>query len=495
MNSEALRKVYDDVATYSRYMQRPTPLRQYQTPPARAIADSIVNQRGLEFVAVFSRQSGKDEMLAQLCAWLLARYRLAGGSVIVALPAISTQGAVAVERLVDRLAASPLTRDAVRAGMTVTHGRARVRYISAAPLAQSRGQTASLLLVANEAQDIDTDIWDARFAPMAAAANATVLYMGTTWTSSGLLARQMRILSEQQRQDDTQRVYRVPWRQVAEELPAYGDYVMRRIGQLGADHPFVRTEFELEELGADGGLFPSHRQILMRGDFPALDRPRDDDPPGTAYALTIDVAGEEEDAIEGDEIRRKNPRKDSTAVSVWRVEPPDSRREQNHYQLVSRYMWTGTKHHALQDRILALVQQWQAQHVVIDATGVGAGLASFLTKSLGDRKVTHFTFTLASKSQLGWSFLGMIDAGRVKLFDARIHLNKSKTFTEQADLDRLFWKQADETQYVVLPGPQRFLRWAVEDQTLHDDLVVSAALVAAFEIDDVRLHQRRATGR
>ena len=84
----------------------------------------------------------------------------------------------------------------LRAGTSVAAGPGRVRYLSAAPGANSRGATADLLLVANEAQDIEPDVWDAVFAPMAASTNAATLFMGTVWSSNTLLARQLRLLGE-----------------------------------------------------------------------------------------------------------------------------------------------------------------------------------------------------------------------------------------------------------------------------------------------------------
>ena len=46
------------------------------------------------------------------------------------------------------------------------------------------------------------------------------------------------------------------------------------------------------------------------------------------------------------------------------------------------------------------------------------GLASFLSKTFAGR-VIPFTFTAASKSQLGWDFLSAVETGRFKLFRAR----------------------------------------------------------------------------
>jgi hypothetical protein len=480
---QALRLVHKDPVLFSRTMLANRALRGYQTPPARAIAESVIEGLGREFVVVFSRQSGKDEMLAQVCAFLLSRYRLTGGNVIVGLPALRPQGIIARDRLVERLQ-TPLTRDQVRLreGTIVEVGEASVRFLSAARGANSRGNTASLLLVANEAQDIDPDVWDAVFAPMAAASNATTLFLGTVWSGTTLLARQMRLLAELQRADGVQRVFRVPWHDVAVELPVYGEYVRRQIDLLGEQHPFIRTEYELEELDGAGGLFPAERRSLVQGHFPPQDRADDS---GAFYALAVDVAGEEEQGNEGERVRQAQPRKDSTAVAVVRITAGQAPA----FEVVAWYLWTGTRHTILHRRIEHLATiVWNVRHVVIDATGVGAGLATFLRESLGERVVTPFIFSSASKSQLAWDFLGMIDSGRFRVFDGQLCRDP-----EQARLAALFMRQMEACRYTVLPGPGRLLRWGVEDGMLHDDLLMAAALVGVLQRRDWR--PRSARGR
>lgn len=49
-------------------------LYQYQVESFMAIWKSIINQLGLTFVVIFSRQSGKDEMIANLVVYLLSRF-------------------------------------------------------------------------------------------------------------------------------------------------------------------------------------------------------------------------------------------------------------------------------------------------------------------------------------------------------------------------------------------------------------------------------------
>ena len=101
-------------------------LRGYQVEPARAIAESVLGGLGRQFAVVFSRQAGKDELLAQVIAFLLARYRRRGGGIVVAAPTFRPQAALSRDRLLDRLAGSALgpgTR--VREGYAVPTGGPR----------------------------------------------------------------------------------------------------------------------------------------------------------------------------------------------------------------------------------------------------------------------------------------------------------------------------------------------------------------------------------
>ena len=498
-----------DIGDFSRILLEGHRLRPYQLEPARAVVDSVELGLGRSFAVVFSRQAGKDEALAQTLAFLLLRWQWQGGSAVVAAPTFRPQAALMRDRLLTRLH-DPLLADfggraaGIRDGYAITLGRASVRFLSAAPEANARGQTADLLLVANEAQDILPDVWDAVFDPMAASTNATTLFLGTVWSRETLLARQMAFLQEEERRDDIRRVWTVPWREVAKTLPAYGDRVRARIAQFGPAHPFIRTEYELQELDGEGGLFPPGRIAAMQGNHPR----RFTAEPGKRYALLIDVAGEEE-GLTGPAGFRDDTRRDSTAVTVVEVDVETARRRDGQtastneeliasedsllhnphplavspsgrlavYRTVDRLAWTGTRHTALHAQLAHLAREvWRASVVVVDATGVGAGLASFLAATLGDRRggraipVVPFIFTAASKSALGWDFIGLIDSGRYREYAA-----------DGERLTRLFRSQLAATTYTTPPGPGKSLRWGVPPGRGHDDLVMSAALVATLD--------------
>ncbi len=493
-----LKQELADIGGFSRLVLERYPLREYQLEPARAIVESVTRGLGRQFVVVFSRQAGKDELLAQVLAYLLHRYREKGGCAVLAAPTFQPQAMISRDRLLDRLA-NPISGRWVHArdGYIVEVGRASVRFLSAQPGANARGQTADLLLVANEAQDIKPEVWDAVFDPMAASTNATTVFLGTVWSRDTLLARQMRHLEALERQDGIQRVWRVPWERVEQALPKYGERVRARMAQLGATHPFIRTEYCLEELEAEGGLFPPQRLAQMQGDHSRRHRAE----PGKRYALLIDVAGEEE-AGTGPLAFASEGRRDSTALTVVEIADQEgtgsspTRRMLPVYRVVDRMAWTGAKHTALYTQIVDLARTvWKASAVVVDATGIGAGLASFLAAELGERRagqptvrVIPFVFTAASKSALGWDFLALIDSGRFKEY-----ADDSAAGTPEGRLTALYWQQLRATTYETAPGPGKLLRWGVSDGRGHDDLVLSAALAAV--LDSVDWRPRRAVGR
>jgi len=113
--------------------------------------------------------------------------------------------------------------------------------------------------------------------------------------------------------------------------------------------------------------------------------------------------------------------------------------------------------------------------VVVDATGIGHGLAAMLRASLPPDTVTPFTFTAASKSDLGWRLLAAIAAGRYQDY-----------LDDGADDTRWFWRQVAACTFTVRPGVGRQMAWSVPDPETHDDLLMSAALVGALDDHDFR---------
>lgn len=469
----------EDIARFSAAVWPDKALRPYQVPPARAIVTAVERRDGATIAVVFSRQAGKDEALAQVLAFLLIRYQFEGGEIVVALPSLVPQGQISRQRLLDRLEeARPFVSAVDEAGMVVRVGKASVRYMSASPTAQARGATASLLLVANESQDIEPDIWDARFEPMGASVNSPTVYLGTVWTAMTLLARAMAIAKQ------AGLLFLADWVEVAKSIPAYGARVRARIAALGENHPFVRTEYRLLPLDGDGLLFTAARQAQMRGAHPRQHTPT----VGCTYAFLVDVAGEDEERTGSiHHAASETQRRDSTVLTIVEIgasaiAPAPGTTPLPIYRVIDRQTWIGANHTALAATIVDLARRvWRPARVVVDATGIGHGLSAMLRAALGEQAVLPFVFNATTKSDLGWKFIAAIETGRYQEYA-----------DDQAQDTRLFWQQVAACAFTVQSGPGKLMHWSVPSPTLHDDLLLSAALCAA--LDEIDLRPRIAVG-
>lgn len=461
-------------------------LRAYQQEVARAIIDSVVHGRGLTFVVMFPRQSGKNELQAQIEAYLLAHLREAGGEIVKISPTLRPQSQNAMRRLERVLGRNRCTADlwTKESGYIYRVGEARVLFFSGSPEANIVGATASTLLEVDEAQSVRIDKFDRDIAPMAASTNATRVFWGTAWTSRTLLARELRAAQDAERasQGQIRRAFVLAAPDIAKELPAYGEFVAGQVARLGRNHPMVKTQYFSEEIDGEGGMFPAARLALMQDASKTTAGYR----PGTTYAVLLDVAGEDEAAggnMAVEEGALENPLsnrdRDCTALTVVEVDRAtlaDPLLRAPTYRVVERRQWQGVKHARIYGEVRALAEAYRARWVVVDATGIGAGLASFLERALPGR-VIPFLFSQASKSRLGWGFLGIVDAGRWKEPVADDPLRAE------------YFQQLGFCQYSIRPGPTRVMRWGVPDgtrdpatgQVVHDDLVLSAALAAVLD--------------
>ncbi len=469
-----VKKFLSDIRWFSKLVVG-RPLREYQLAPAYAILDSVLNQRGMSFAVVFSRQAGKNELSAQLEGYLLNLYQRKGGFIVKAAPTYKPQLINSKMRL-EEVLDNDWNRGQVRGreGYMIFLGRAGCVFLSADPSSSVVGATANIMLECDEAQDVDEDKWEIDFTPMAASTNATRVFYGTVWTSKTMLAKLSRQLLKEEEADGRQRVFYVTWEDVAREVPQYGDYVRQEIARKGRHHPLIKTQYYLEEIDAEGRMFDDRRQALMQGDHLRLGRPEGRRP---VYAATLDVAGEDEE-MTGDELRSAKPRKDSTVATIFEVDLStlkDPLLAAPSYRVVDVFADTGTKHTLLYAKLRAYFEHWQTRYIVADASGVGAGLVSFLSsrQAFGGRVVPFQFSPPKRKSDLGWDFLTVVETGRFKMFR-----------DDGSEDWRQFWTQVDECRYEVSEGEEKRMKWGVVDATVHDDRIISAALVA--ELDKVK---------
>jgi len=474
-------------------------LRPYQLRAANAILNSVINRDGETFVIIFARQSGKDELLADLILFLLARLAERGCSIICAQPTFRPQTVNGMDRLKARASQRPFF---MQGNFRQSYGyiyrflSARVTYFSADPAANVVGATSDRLLIINEAQDVQKNIYDQRFAPMAAAGNATRVFSGTAWTRDTLLEREKQAALQLEKRDGLQRVFVITGEGVAKHNVYYAKFLKNEIKKLGRDHPLIRTQYFCENIEARSGMFTAAHRALMIGD---MQRDSSLHPSGdirdglVAYgsqiedqrskitnpiAFLLDVAGQEESSLSpilrlaGGVELESNCSRDAVTLRIIEIDLSTlSTLQAPTYRAIGLQQWTGLNHLTVFGKIKSLAEQWRPQHIVMDATGVGEGLWAMLDKAFPTR-VIPVKFTQSVKSELGYGFLAIINTGRFR------------DCVPSQDTDRQY--AACESE--ILTGPSKTMRWGVPDGRrdengllIHDDIPVTDSLTAILD--------------
>ncbi len=346
--------------------------------------------------------------------------------------------------------------------------QAKVTFLSGDKTSNVVGATASLLLIVNEAQDIQSADYYKKFVPMTASTNATRVLAGTVWSSSSLLAGEMRVARQMQEKDGRQRLFMADANDVRAFLPKYGEHVDAEIARNGRDHPLIKTQYFNEEIDAQSVVFSPLRLALIQGDQPPQDAPLE----GGMYAFTIDVGGQDEAVMSDPYAAPSNAGRDHTTLSI--IEVDNSTVEELHfpiYRVVKRLSWVGESQLTIFTHLRSLNSVWHARHFVMDATGVGEGLWAMLNGAFQD-KVVPVRYTAQVKSRIYYDFLAMINTGRFK----------DCAPSPQVEA------QYRNCQAEALIGPSQLIRWGVPDSKrgpdgnlIHDDHLMADALATFLD--------------
>jgi hypothetical protein len=446
-------------------------LRKYQVAAGNAIVNSVQQAKGMTFVIIFPRQSGKDELMAHLKAYLMTCCAWADVGIIEVNPTYKPQTINAIMRLDNRMTMNNITQPlwGKRSDFIRTVGLCRTSFLSGDGQANVVGATASLLLIVNEAQDILPGIYDKKFEPMRASTNATAVFCGTVWTSNTLLARETRNARLLEEKDGIQRVFLYTADDVGRINKSYARFVAGVISKHGRDHPLIKTQYFCEEIDAQAGMFNPARRALMTGDQPAHDRPL----VGVPCAFLLDVAGQDEARMSlDDDAPLQNQGRDSVSLTIVDLDLSTlATLQAPTYRVAHRLQWIGLNHLVVFGQIKALAEAWNPLHIVMDATGVGEGLWALLDKAFPGR-VIPVKFTGPEKSDIGYRFLGVINTGR---------------FRDLCPTDAVR-AQYDACQSEILIGPTKTMRWGVPEgargptgELIHDDYLLADALVAILD--------------
>ena len=481
-------------------------LRPYQLEVARAAMDSIQKGKGLTFSVEIARQGGKNELSAHLEVLLLTLYMARGGNIVKCSPTFKPQTIISIERLKQRLddfGFAGIYRPQM--GYIVQLGNAKAIFLSAEGSSSVVGHSADLLLEIDESQDVSHEKYTKEFRPMGSAANVTTVLYGTTWDDKTLLEEVKQANLELEKKDGVKRHFRYDWQEVGRYNPDYVQFVQTERQRLGEEHPLFKTQYALLPITHGGGFLSRQQIALMLGEHQRQSQSEGK----RTYVAGVDLAGEHEPKIKPEgafasypkchsvhpkchsvhpkchsvldtESRkgcvtvgsrfRGNDREvdlggrgcDSTVITIAEVDAANP--SQPVLKVVEQYQWTGTPHSQLYNQMTDILKNvWNCHRIVVDATGIGQPVASFLRKELGSR-VIPFVITSKSKSNLGFELLSLVNSGRLKLY---------KQDGSQEYQETLFELERARVRY----RPNQTMNFYVDPQEGHDDFLMSLALV------------------
>ncbi len=472
----AITQALSDIETFSRLILK-RPLRAYQLEPARSAISSAIRHDGEQYVWRFPRQSGKNETLAHVHAYLLFLFqRVKGASIVHTAPTFDPQCKNAMRRVIEITSGNPFFKGIKVSGNTIIFGQARLICLSGMERDKPNvGSTASLLLSKDECQDLSMEYIERAFDPMTANTNAPHIHTGTARHTGTYLAIKRTQLEHLQAQDGKKRVFIINWRDVARVNPAYGAAVQSTINKLGALHPSVQTEYENIETEQTGRLFDDRRIALMTCDAQRAYGPG----AGDRFVATIDVAGTD--------LMQQEREHDMTVIAIHQVEALDGL---NAFTTVDYLAMQGAN--VLDDtperrRVFAYLDCWKPLKIVSDSTGLGVGFCSALLKRYQQR-VIPFQFTASSKTDLLNNFLALIETGRYHHYTApangKIDLDYARFYAQLQKCEHQ--EYGNHTEW----GIPAHVTWrhpvTLADEPLHDDHLLSVSLVGVLTDADLQ---------
>ncbi len=466
------------------------PLYDYEVEWADYIVDVVNNRRTETIVVEMSRQSGKNETSAQLEASILATNARRGGHIVKCAPTYKPQIVNSKQRFSDRATAvsrrMPFLAYKPAEGYKFKCGLAGISFLSADPNASVVGDTASLLLEVDEAQDIDQAKFNKDFSPMRASTGAPLVLYGTTWTDDTLLEQFKRAIQEGR---IAGKAFRVLPEVIGESNPRYWDFVESEIARLGSrDHPFIRTQYFLEPLATAGRMLGREQLELMMGSH-ARQTQRGNE---AQIVAGLDFAGADEAttmiSLGGTSSR------DSVALTVGAVEwqsivfgpaiEGGGAKLVPRVRILCRYEWVNVNPVTLHSQLYELLgTRWKVNRIHCDNTGIGATSTAFLAAALnkpGREVVEPVTFDGAwsTHTNLAFQYLATVMGGRIQDYKAQGFDPIAVAGAEKADaqdVDRHGWWQRGHAKLEARPGQK--VRAYVPSSEGHDDLLLSEMLM------------------
>jgi hypothetical protein len=451
------------------------PLRRYQKPFARRFFESLIIDDGATLTALFARQTGKSETVANVVTTamimlpLLAKVfpewldKFKEGVLVGAFAPVDKQADTLYSRIVKRLTsehAVAVLQDPDVRGKLVAKGptlrvqmpggiESLVRKTTAHPRATIEGDTYHIILI-DECQGANDQVVSKSISPMGASTNATMVYTGTPTYTKNIFYTQISINKREatRRGRTRQNHFEVDWKEAAKENEYYRKFVRKEMRKLGEDSDEFKLSYRLIWL-LDKGMFTTNEKLDDCGDKSV--QKLIDYWPHSPVVVGIDCA-------------RKQ---DRTIVTVLFVDwEHQDELGMYHHRILNWLDLEGLDWETQYFRIVEFLKNYRIFKVGIDVGGLGDVVAQRLRILLPNIDIVEFGSSQTEQSAR-WKYLrGLIDRRQI-VWPAGAKVRRLKVWRrfrqEMEDLEIDF-----KGQYVLAAAP--------EIKDAHDDYADSLAI-------------------
>jgi hypothetical protein len=453
------------------------PLYGYQRPFAARLIESLIINDGATLTALFARQSGKSETVANtVAACMIMLPRLAKifpdllgkfkeGLWVGAFAPVEEQADNLYGRIVARLTsehaleimADPEIDETVAGkgrSISLKRSGSLVRKQTCHPRATIEGRTYHLILI-DECQGADEKMVNKSIGPMGASTNATMVFTGTPTYEKGVFYSQIQI----NRRTATKRGARqnhfdADWKEVSKWNENYARFVKKELLRIGEDSDEFKLSYRLMWL-LDKGMFTTQERLDELGDV----------------SMQAVAAYHKSPILIGIDPARKQ---DSTIVTaVWvRWDAPDE--YGNYEHRVLNWMDLGGMDWENQYfRIVEFVRNYNVMAIGVDEGGVGDVVISRLRVLLPDIEIVALGSQRPEQSKRWKHLMELMSRGLIS-WPAHAYTRRLKSYKrfrqQMEDLEKHF-----EGPYVLAAAPRA--------ADAHDDYADSLALACVLTKD------------
>lgn len=456
----------------------------YQRPFAERIFESIIIEDGATLTALYSRQSGKSETVANCIATcmimlpILAKVypfwleRFKEGVWIGAFAPVDEQADTLFARIIGVLESENTAAILADPDIQGTiHGKGRmkgvkfrgvnhgseVRKTTCHPRATIEGRTYHIILI-DECQGADDRVVNKSIEPMGTSTGATMIFTGTCTYTKNVFYTQIQINKREQAQGrghKRQNHFEVDWKRVARENKRYGRSVKKAMIRIGEDSDEFKLSYRLIWL-LDRGMFTTHEKLDKCGDTSMQLVP--------AWTKTPVVVGIDPARIQ-----------DKTIVTVCYVDwdHPDEL-GYYHHRVLNWLDLEGLDWELQYYKIVEFLSNYNVWKIGVDSGGVGDAVAQRLQLLMPGTEVIPLG-SASTEQSVRWKYLQELINRQNLAWPAHSKVRKLKAWKR--------FRQEMEDLEVNFKGPN-MMAAAPNIRDAHDDYADSLSMACILSQDD-----------